>query len=263
MTDKPKPCPFCNLPARVESCTGDGSVRGGEPFYWVEHRTDDCPINDKDDERGMETGYYSTPQAAIQQWNQRATDSAEIASKREIGQSRDIEIDPYSPDEQRVADWLMTVGIGGGDDPIGFLLASYEYSRSANKDGPMDNIIDRYTVRLEDKVGDLEWWGYERHDKREVGSGYPSREIAESRVLTLLAEEGLVPAEFKNMTIICGQMSPGLRETEPCDGIALRYKVPPINASPEKGAWYGCSKCRRLGQYADFVPTEKTQNGNH
>lgn len=36
---------------------------------------------------------------------------------------------PYSPDEQRVADWLVarTQGqVGAGDDPIGFVLASYE-----------------------------------------------------------------------------------------------------------------------------------------
>ena len=33
----------------------------------------------------------------------------------------------YSRDQQRVADWLNNrAGIGGGDDPIGFLLASYE-----------------------------------------------------------------------------------------------------------------------------------------
>ena len=36
---------------------------------------------------------------------------------------------PYSPDAQRVADWLMNRTqhqVGAGDDPIGFLLASYE-----------------------------------------------------------------------------------------------------------------------------------------
>lgn len=36
---------------------------------------------------------------------------------------------PYSPDEQRVADWLMARTqhqVGAGDDPIGFVLASYE-----------------------------------------------------------------------------------------------------------------------------------------
>ena len=35
----------------------------------------------------------------------------------------------YNPDQQRVADWIVarTGGmIGAGEDPIGFLLASYE-----------------------------------------------------------------------------------------------------------------------------------------
>lgn len=40
---------------------------------------------------------------------------------------RDFEKSPYTPDEERVARWLDNkAGIGGGDDPIGFLLASYE-----------------------------------------------------------------------------------------------------------------------------------------
>jgi hypothetical protein len=42
---------------------------------------------------------------------------------------RDFDTNPYSPDEKRVADWLFarTKGmVGTGDDPIGFVLASYE-----------------------------------------------------------------------------------------------------------------------------------------
>ena len=40
---------------------------------------------------------------------------------------RDMDARPYSPDEERVAKWLAeTTGIGGGDDPIGFLIASHE-----------------------------------------------------------------------------------------------------------------------------------------
>ena len=42
---------------------------------------------------------------------------------------RDMDANPYSPDEQRVVDWLIkrTGGnVGAGPDPIGFLLASYE-----------------------------------------------------------------------------------------------------------------------------------------
>lgn len=42
---------------------------------------------------------------------------------------RDLDENPYTKDEQRVVAWLVgrSPEIGGGDDPIGFLLASYEY----------------------------------------------------------------------------------------------------------------------------------------
>ena len=43
---------------------------------------------------------------------------------------RDLDTHPYTKDEQRVANWLAERSggnIGGGDDPIGFLLASYAY----------------------------------------------------------------------------------------------------------------------------------------
>jgi hypothetical protein len=41
---------------------------------------------------------------------------------------RDMERDPYSPDETRVVRWLYSqAGICGGSDPIGFLIASYAY----------------------------------------------------------------------------------------------------------------------------------------
>lgn len=41
---------------------------------------------------------------------------------------RDMDAKPYTADEQRVVDWLRsrTPDVGAGDDPIGFLLASYE-----------------------------------------------------------------------------------------------------------------------------------------
>jgi hypothetical protein len=41
--------------------------------------------------------------------------------------SRDIEANPYTPCEQRVAEYIFNHGIGGGDDPIGFILASHAY----------------------------------------------------------------------------------------------------------------------------------------
>lgn len=42
---------------------------------------------------------------------------------------RNIVTQPYSADEQRVAIWLREriPDIGAGDDPIGFVLASYEH----------------------------------------------------------------------------------------------------------------------------------------
>lgn len=49
---------------------------------------------------------------------------------------RDIEKNPYSPDEQRVVNYILskTQGtIGGGDDPIGFLIASYEAGTASPK----------------------------------------------------------------------------------------------------------------------------------
>lgn len=39
---------------------------------------------------------------------------------------RDFERDPYSPAETRVARWFFNRGVGGGDDPIGALIASHE-----------------------------------------------------------------------------------------------------------------------------------------
>jgi hypothetical protein len=40
---------------------------------------------------------------------------------------RDIDKEPYSKDEERVAKFLYERGSGGGDDPIGFILSSYAY----------------------------------------------------------------------------------------------------------------------------------------
>jgi hypothetical protein len=40
---------------------------------------------------------------------------------------RDLAKYPYTEDEQRVVAYFTERGVGGGDDPIGFLLASYAY----------------------------------------------------------------------------------------------------------------------------------------
>jgi hypothetical protein len=42
--------------------------------------------------------------------------------------NRDIEKSPYSADEQRVAKYFFDRGVGGGDDPIGSLMASHAYA---------------------------------------------------------------------------------------------------------------------------------------
>lgn len=38
---------------------------------------------------------------------------------------RDFDTHPHSADEQRVAAFLSEAGVGAGDDPIGFILASH------------------------------------------------------------------------------------------------------------------------------------------
>jgi len=40
---------------------------------------------------------------------------------------RDFEKNPYTHDEARVAKFFAELGIGGGDDPIGALIASHQY----------------------------------------------------------------------------------------------------------------------------------------
>jgi len=40
--------------------------------------------------------------------------------------TRDIEKNPYSPDETRVAKFFYDLGVGGGDDPIGSIIASHQ-----------------------------------------------------------------------------------------------------------------------------------------
>jgi hypothetical protein len=41
---------------------------------------------------------------------------------------RDLDKQPYSPDEMRVVKWIVQrTGVSGGSDPIGFLIASHEY----------------------------------------------------------------------------------------------------------------------------------------
>lgn len=39
---------------------------------------------------------------------------------------RDFDAKPYSADEARIAKFFADRGVGGGDDPVGFILSSYE-----------------------------------------------------------------------------------------------------------------------------------------
>lgn len=57
---------------------------------------------------------------------------------------RDLDKNPYSPEEERVAKWLSEKGLGGGDDPIGFMLTSYEYLKDQSKrdDKPTTDVME-------------------------------------------------------------------------------------------------------------------------
>ncbi len=51
----------------------------------------------------------------------------------------------YSLDQQRVADFLFERGMGGGDDPIGFILASYEFLVMQRREliGDLEKLAER------------------------------------------------------------------------------------------------------------------------
>lgn len=53
------------------------------------------------------------------------------------GTGRDFGEEPYSADEARVARFLFERGVGGGEDPVGFILLSHQTladERNAAKD---------------------------------------------------------------------------------------------------------------------------------
>ena len=56
--------------------------------------------------------------------------------------TRDFDLNPYSPDEARVAKFFSKLGIGGGDDPIGALLASHAML-AAERKSPANGEVDR------------------------------------------------------------------------------------------------------------------------
>lgn len=47
---------------------------------------------------------------------------------------RDIDKNPYSEDEARVAQFFFDAGLGGGDDPIGFIIASHQVLAAERND---------------------------------------------------------------------------------------------------------------------------------
>jgi hypothetical protein len=101
--------------------------------------------------------------------------------------NRDFDANPYSADEARVAKFLFDKGVGGGDDPIGSLLASHEYlvadrnewqkqareakretvgwqRRAIGKDGNPWTIW--YTISVPRRDGDTDWDGLYSYEFR-------------------------------------------------------------------------------------------------
>jgi len=91
---------------------------------------------------------------------------------------RDLETNPYSPDEQRVCIFLKTLMgenfIGCGDDPIGFVLASYaqmayERREKPKADSDTDHIIKQSSTwkigvtEREDGTWSSVWTQYRRN----------------------------------------------------------------------------------------------------
>jgi len=65
---------------------------------------------------------------------------------------RDFDKNPYSPDEERIAKFFFDKGIGGGDDPIGFLIASYEYmveERNSYRSSAINEFLEESGINKE------------------------------------------------------------------------------------------------------------------
>lgn len=81
---------------------------------------------------------------------------------------RDFERQPYGRQEQRVAEYLSTIaGIGGGDDPVGFLIASHAFQKhkagivrirlGRENDAALLPAVERSAARLFHTLSGLEW----------------------------------------------------------------------------------------------------------
>lgn len=66
---------------------------------------------------------------------------------------RDFTTNPYTPDEERVAKWLTDRApqVGAGDDPIGFLMASYELLHTQN--AYLQNVVNTANVEYLRSLG--------------------------------------------------------------------------------------------------------------
>lgn len=72
-----------------------------------------------------------------------------------FSEMRDLSEKPYSDDEKRVAKWMCDkIGVGGGDDPIGFVICSHEYlAYSRNK---IRDVLRRFHAYASDRIEDAE-----------------------------------------------------------------------------------------------------------
>jgi hypothetical protein len=70
---------------------------------------------------------------------------------------RDIEKEPYSFDELRVAKFFAEFGMGGGDDPVGFLIASHRALAAERNDAvAFIRVIGEELVKRGFPAGDRE-----------------------------------------------------------------------------------------------------------
>jgi len=78
-----------------------------------------------------------TNKKSLKNSTSRNKESGKSAKKYTPFPDRDIVKRPYTYEEMRVVDFIQVLTdnqIGGGDDPIGFILASYGYIQSENQE---------------------------------------------------------------------------------------------------------------------------------
>jgi hypothetical protein len=108
---------------------------------------------------------------------------------------RDLDTNPYSADEQRVADFLFEQGTGGGDDPIGFLLASHaslahERNVQAKEIEQLENFKRSFDGHVYVKNEDFSVLHKELRDLRAVKARPTREEIGRAIYLALYQPKG-------------------------------------------------------------------------